>query len=78
MLGVDQFGDSAVVIRFLIKTRPLQQWTVKREMLRRIKNKFDELKIEIPFPHRVVLQRSPSTLDRLVASPDGDDDGIRS
>jgi small conductance mechanosensitive channel len=78
MLGVDQFGDSAVIIRFLIKTRPLQQWTVKREMLRRIKNKFDELKIEIPFPHRVVLQRSPSGIDRLVASPDGDDDGIRS
>jgi small conductance mechanosensitive channel len=54
MLGVDAFGDSAVVIKFFIKTRPLQQWTVKREMLRRIKNRFDELGIEIPFPHRTV------------------------
>jgi small conductance mechanosensitive channel len=58
MLGVDSFNDSAVVIKFLIKTRPLRQWAVKREMLRRIKRKFDELGIEIPFPHRVIFHRS--------------------
>ena len=57
MLGVDEFGDSAVVIKFFMKTRPLQQWTVKRAMLRRIKKKFDELGIEIPFPHRTVYHR---------------------
>jgi small conductance mechanosensitive channel len=55
MLGVDSFDDSAVVIKFFIKTRPLKQWTVKRAMLRRIKKKFDELGIEIPFPHRTVF-----------------------
>lgn len=54
MLGVDSFGDSSVVIRFHIKTKPLKQWLVRRELLRRIKNKFDELGIEIPFPHRTV------------------------
>lgn len=57
MLGVDSLGDSAVVIKFFIKTRPLRQWTVRREMLRRIKNRFDELGIEIPFPHRTVYHR---------------------
>lgn len=57
MLGVDHFGDSAVIIKFYIKTRPLMQWTVKREMLRRIKNKFDALGIEIPFPHRTTYYR---------------------
>lgn len=57
MLGVDSLGDSAVVIKFFIKTRPLRQWTVKREMLRRIKNRFDELGIEIPFPHRTIYHR---------------------
>jgi small conductance mechanosensitive channel len=46
MLGVDELADSSVVLKFFLKTRPLQQWTVKREMLRRIKNKFDELGIE--------------------------------
>jgi len=49
--------DSAVVIKFIIKTKPLRQWAVKRELLRRIKNKFDELKIEIPFPHQTVYHR---------------------
>jgi small conductance mechanosensitive channel len=59
MLGVDSFADSAVVIRFLLKTRPLQQWPIKREMLRRIKNRFDELGIEIPFPHRTIYHHYP-------------------
>jgi small conductance mechanosensitive channel len=58
MLGVDGFADSAVIIRFFLKTRPLQQWAVKRELLRRIKNRFDELGIEIPFPHRTVYHRT--------------------
>jgi small conductance mechanosensitive channel len=58
MLGVDQLADSSVVIKFYIKTRPLMQWNVKREMLRRIKRKFDELGIEIPFPHRTIYHRT--------------------
>ncbi|WP_254511470.1 mechanosensitive ion channel family protein [Anatilimnocola floriformis] len=54
MLGVDALGDSSVSIKFLIKTRPMRQWAVKREVLRRIKKKFDELGIAIPFSQRVV------------------------
>lgn len=65
MLGVDSFGDSAVVIKFYLKTRPQKQFTVKRELLRRIKRKFDELGIEIPFPHRTVYHRG------VEASPHG-------
>jgi len=57
MLGVDSFGDSSIMIKFFIKTKPLKQWVVRRELNRRIKNKFDELKIEIPFPHRTVYHR---------------------
>ena len=56
MLGVDSLADSAVMIKFYIQTRPLQQWTVKREMLRRIKNEFDRQGIEIPFPHVTVYR----------------------
>lgn len=55
MLGVDSFGESEVVIKFFIKTRTLKQWAVKRELLRRIKYRFDELGIEIPFPHRTIF-----------------------
>lgn len=57
MLGVDALAESAVVIRFVMRTRPLKQWMVKREMLRRIKKRFDEVGIEIPFPHRTVYHR---------------------
>ena len=57
MLGVDSFDDSSVVIKFFINTRPMKQARVKRELLRRIKRRFDELGIEIPFPHRTVYHR---------------------
>ncbi len=52
--GVDKFADSAVVIKARIKTRPLKQWEVSREFNRRLKNRFDELGIEIPFPHQTL------------------------
>jgi small conductance mechanosensitive channel len=51
LAGVDALADSAVTIRFRIKVLPLQQWTVKRAFLMRLKNEFDRLGIEIPFPH---------------------------
>jgi small conductance mechanosensitive channel len=57
MLGVDALGESAVVVKFLVKTAPTKQWGVKRELLRRIKKRFDELGIEIPLPQRVIYQR---------------------
>ena len=50
IMGVDDFGDSQVTIKLRIKTLPLKQWVVGRELRRRIKNTFDEKKIEIPFP----------------------------
>jgi len=54
IFGVDKLGDSAVVIKGRIKTRPIRQWYVGREFLRRIKMAFDERNIEIPFPHQTV------------------------
>ena len=54
MFGVDDFGDSQVTIKFRIKTLPIKQWEVSREFKRRLKNRFDELGIEIPFPHRTL------------------------
>lgn len=54
IFGVDQLGDSAVVIKGRIKTHPIMQWEVGREFLRRVKKTFDERGIEIPFPHRML------------------------
>lgn len=54
IFGVDKLDNSAVIIKGRIKTLPIQQWTVGREFLRRIKLSFDEKNIEIPFPHSTV------------------------
>ncbi len=51
IMGLDQFANSAIVIRVRTTTLPIKQWRVGREFNRRIKKKFDELNIEIPFPH---------------------------
>ena len=54
IFGVDRFADSAVVIKGRIKTKPIRQWMVGREYLRRIKQAFDQNGIEIPFPHQTL------------------------
>jgi small-conductance mechanosensitive channel len=54
IFGLDQFADSALVIKARIKTKPIQQWTVGREYRKRLKKAFDDHGIEIPFPHTTV------------------------
>ena len=55
IFGVERFEDSQLVIRMVVKTVPLKQWEVGRELRKRIKNRFDEKGIQIPFPHRVLI-----------------------
>jgi len=52
--GVERLADSAVILRCRFKVRPLEQWNVRREFLRRLKSAFDAHGIEIPFPHLTV------------------------
>jgi len=54
IMGLDQFADSAMIIKARTTTKPIKQWRVAREFNRRLKKKFDELNIEIPFPHTTV------------------------
>jgi moderate conductance mechanosensitive channel len=54
VLGVEDFGDSQVTLRMMIKTRPLKQWEIARELRKRIKQAFDQNGIEIPYPQRVI------------------------
>lgn len=57
VLGVNELGDSSVVIRVLFTVQAKQQWGVGREFKRRIKNRLDAEGIEIPFPQRTVWLR---------------------
>ena len=73
MAGVERWADSSVVIRARFKVAPLQQWAVKREYLRRLKQAFDAAGIEIPFP-QVMLHRPARALPvdhSLPAQPPG-------
>lgn len=67
MVGVERWDDSAVVLRGRFKVAPLEQWSVRREYLRRLKAAFDGAGIEIPFPQlavhlprRAMARRRPS------------------
>jgi small conductance mechanosensitive channel len=54
VFGLDEFADSALIIKARVKTKPIRQWRVAREFNRRLKRKFDEKDIEIPFPHQTM------------------------
>ena len=49
--GVQDWADSAVMVRCRLKTAALEQWGVRREFLRHLKDAFDAHGIEIPYPH---------------------------
>ena len=53
-LRIGDFADSSVNILCLGQTLPGAQWGVTGEFRRRVKRRFDELGIEIPFPHQTL------------------------
>jgi small conductance mechanosensitive channel len=55
--GVQALDPESVVVRLVLKTAPMQQWGVARELRERIKERFDAEGIEIPLPQRVVWHR---------------------
>jgi small-conductance mechanosensitive channel len=52
--GVESLAESSVILRARFKVSPLEQWSVRREYLRRLKYAFDEQGIEIPYPHLTI------------------------
>ena len=65
--GVENLGVDGIAIRLVVKTAPLEQWTVARELRKRIKAAFAENGIEIPLPQRSLwLRTSPSAEPQVV------------
>jgi small-conductance mechanosensitive channel len=48
--GVETFADTTFLVRSRIKTRPIRQWDVGREFLRRLKLKFEAKGIQLAVP----------------------------
>ncbi len=55
--GVEALGADGLTIRLVVKTVPLEQWTVARQLRGRLKAAFDREGIEIPFPQRTLWMR---------------------
>lgn len=56
LLGVEQLSHTGIMIRLWIKTAPLQQWNVARELRRRLKMAFDQSDIHIGIPQQIWLK----------------------
>ena len=59
LMGVDDFDHRGPVVKVWIKTQPLQQWAVSRELRRRLKLAFDEANISIPVPQQQLWLHRP-------------------
>ena len=72
--GVEALSPDAVTLRVLVKTQPMEQWAVARELRQRIKARFDHEGIEMPYSQRMVWHREGRP--QPVADPDaGADEG---
>ncbi|MEW2133766.1 mechanosensitive ion channel family protein [Streptomyces sp. NPDC005435] len=59
--GVQSLDADGVVVRLAVKTVPLQQWGVTRELRRRVKEALDAAGVDIPFPQRTIWLRNEDT-----------------
>jgi len=53
-LRINEFAESAIIIKILGDTKPLMQWEVTGELRKRLKIAFDREGIEIPLPQMVI------------------------
>ncbi len=59
--GIDRVGNGEAEYLMLLKTKPNQQFSVGRELRRRIKDNFEKNKIQTAFPGRVYVMDQART-----------------
>ena len=60
LVVIQEFQDSVILLKLMLWTKPLQVLNIKYAIHEAIKTRFDEEKIEMPFPQLVVHQSLPS------------------
>jgi small conductance mechanosensitive channel len=70
--GVQDLTPEFITVRVTLKTAPLEQWAVAREMRQRIKARFDHEGIEIAMPSRLVWHRDGTGTGAASAGADSD------
>lgn len=61
VMGLDRMGDSSVTVKARIKTLPIKQWWVGREMNRRLRTRFQAENVRMPSPTTIVRFEPPLT-----------------
>lgn len=55
VLGITELGNSTIVIRMILRVKPLTHWETERALRYLIQEELVEQRIEMPYPHRVVV-----------------------
>lgn len=58
--GITNFGESSVDIGVVCKAKPMKQWEVERGMRLAVKEQFDAMGVEFPYPHMVTIAAGPA------------------
>ncbi|MGB3672710.1 MAG: mechanosensitive ion channel family protein [Phormidesmis sp.] len=67
LLGVESIDSTGVTLRLLLKTQPLKQWPVARELRARIKHAFDQAGISTGVPQeKLAIHWEGQTRDSIV------------
>ncbi len=62
VFGLDKFILNGFIVQARMKTTSSSRWAVRRELLRRLKQRFDELAIDSPMTSFIVLNRDPPSV----------------
>ena len=63
VLGIQDFASSSMVIRIWAMVKPMEQWQIGRYIRKRVKEKFDEINIEIPYQHVVLMEKEQEEVE---------------
>lgn len=75
--GVESMGADGLVIRLVVKTKPLEQWEVARELRQRVKAAFEQEGIDLGVPTRAVRTVPDAPASRTTAPPPAPAPGAR-
>jgi small conductance mechanosensitive channel len=75
--GVEDIGIGGILIRLVVKTVPLEQWDVSRELRARLKRAFDDAGIRLPVQQQRITYEmgAPPPAAGASSAPDGEDGG---
>jgi small-conductance mechanosensitive channel len=63
VLGVEAIAPQQATVRLAVKTRPLEQWRVVRELRRRILLALREAGVSVPYPRTVTIIQPPDSAE---------------